>query len=223
MDREEDEIVIHVEDTPRGISWFPLTLCILCCIGFGIFLGLIVASTSGNRELVAAEAQTARLKADRDKVQELYDRAAADLAEANRNKEKVQGDLDAAECRLVELASQLEKAKEAASTPDSIHVDRDSTEPIRPRTWRTVKSWTISGKKTTETFQISSAWWRVRWESEGWALFGAYKAGGEIVGSGDDTRSSYSVIHDGPGSYYLEISGGNLDGAKATFFVEQPD
>ncbi len=84
-----------------------------------------------------------------------------------------------------------------------------------------MKNWTLNGSKTTETFSITKTTWRVRWECADMASFSVYGPDRKIVTSGASEKGGdLSVIHEGPGTYYLMLS---AMFAPATFYVEEPD
>jgi hypothetical protein len=75
-----------------------------------------------------------------------------------------------------------------------------------------VASWTGTGIKDTETFEIKGREWRIRWESsaDGLLQIYAYKGESQIpevpvnqMGAGEDV----SYLRTGPGEHYLKING----------------
>ena len=84
--------------------------------------------------------------------------------------------------------------------------------------WVAVKSWTGTGIKKTENFEITGSDWRVNWKSDGkngnnsiFALSPYKKDGSPLaplastLGSGADV----SYVHEGAGTYYLSINAAN--------------
>ena len=76
-----------------------------------------------------------------------------------------------------------------------------AAQPITQK-WHTVVAIRARGSKTTDFFEIRRRLWRVTWTGE--AIVGAYDTEG-IVGHGYGAADS-TIIHAGPGRYYLTIA-----------------
>ena len=72
--------------------------------------------------------------------------------------------------------------------------------------WVPVKSWQVNGSKTTDTFSIDSRKWRISWSTTDFLSIGGYSEDGEIVTGIDSKSDDSSIVHEGPGVYYLDIS-----------------
>ncbi len=86
--------------------------------------------------------------------------------------------------------------------------------------WRSVKTWTGSGIKETEGFDIQSREWRVSWETKNEAFAGAgifqiyvHNDKDELVSlaaNKQGTGKDVSYVR-GKGRFYLKINSGNVD------------
>jgi len=89
--------------------------------------------------------------------------------------------------------------------------------------WVTVKTFTGQTDKTTETFHISGAKWRINWEVEtkspdlGVFVFYVYPEGGtgykfiEQIMHSDGDYSDTTYMYEGNGSFYLKVETSNLE------------
>lgn len=101
-------------------------------------------------------------------------------------------------------ASALAAEPGAKAAEEPAVVDTETQPAVNP-IWHTLKTWTVSGSKTTESFTIDRSPWRVRFECEEGGK------GAVLVNSGDETvevisgasKTSYVYGHDG--EYYLKI------------------
>jgi hypothetical protein len=87
--------------------------------------------------------------------------------------------------------------------------------------WKVIASWSGSGIRSTESFQIQNREWRVRWRTQNEVFPGAgilqlyvYDQNDNLVTLAANTQgpsSDVSYVRGGPGRYYIEISSGNID------------
>lgn len=112
----------------------------------------------------------------------------------------------------------------AQNTTPQVSSEQTKAEPQQPQepTWTEVASWSGSGIKNTETFQVSSREWRINWETSNENIAGifqvlVYDANGSnqmpvsIPVNAQGVGSDTTYIREGPGAFYLEINSANVD------------
>ena len=112
---------------------------------------------------------------------------------------------------------------ESTSQPPSKEQPKQETQ--KPE-WREVKSWSGTGIKTTETFQITGKEWRINWTAKNEQVAGVlqifvYDKNNNLVALAANQQgegSDVSYVREKPGSYYLTINSANV---KWTVKVEE--
>ena len=231
-----------VEQPPPPRSWFPVIIAALCGLGLGVVLGLAVASIGGKSlaEVTAERDQALAVNAQLEgEAEQGEQKRLRSLTALNHAQEALEGaktfgeELAKTNGQIATLKVEHEKsetkmAKEAfhdalriAQLEDQLK-NQDAVPDSAPASpdWRLVRKWTIYGDKPTELFPISGRPWRVRWESSIWTSFSVYRSPKNLITSGSGEKSDWSMIYDGPGNYYLDLS--RVGDGPVTFFVEEP-
>jgi len=119
------------------------------------------------------------------------------------------------EVRVMARCARDHSVTSAWSDPLVVTIVEDETPP--PPAWREVGSWSGSSDRFTERFTISAGPgdWRIRWTARStsehrpdpWLWVRLYRVGEERSKSSEVYRdtSGVSYVHEGPGTYYLEI------------------
>ena len=91
------------------------------------------------------------------------------------------------------------------------------------RVWRTVKEWSGSGPRDTETFTTTAGEWRISWVTSNETSPGAgtlrvavYNDKHELVTEAADVKgvkSDHSTVREPAGQYYLKINSSNANWA----------
>ena len=100
----------------------------------------------------------------------------------------------------VSLAMQPTTKELPAAEP----AETETTPEVNP-IWHTVKTWTVSGVKTTESFTISRAPWRVKLECEEGGKAAVFVNSGEKTIEVISGTIKVSYIHERDGEFYLRI------------------
>jgi ATPase subunit of ABC transporter with duplicated ATPase domains len=200
----------------------------LCMFAVGVLGGLLFASLNRGslgevmeeRDQLAEEnAQLQeQVAAVRKETAAQLESAAGIIREAAAVAERKQAEAIATQ---QDLAEKLRK--ERASHVTTTEPPLKSQEVVAKPEWKQVATWTVRGKKSTETFETVRPVWRVGWKVPGgdrdWVTIDIQNADGELVdtimGYGEDS----SFVHVAPGTFYLEIM---VSGDEATVAIEEP-
>lgn len=114
-------------------------------------------------------------------------------------------------------------AQSAPATPSPAPASQSTSRPAPASapapTWQTVKEWSGSGIKTTESFEIKSREWRIEWKSSNEQVAGVTQI---FVYDDSDSLITLAANHQGaggdvsyvrarPGRFYLTINSANVD------------
>lgn len=88
--------------------------------------------------------------------------------------------------------------------------------------WTTLKNWSGSGMKTTESFRVTDREWRIEWETSNEPFPGAgifqifvHKADDDalvtLAANKQGTGSDVTYVRSVPGRFYLTLNSGNVD------------
>ncbi len=72
-----------------------------------------------------------------------------------------------------------------------------------------LKTWRGTGYKTTDTFRVNSKKWRICWRSSEHMSVSAHRPNGDIVEVGSADGDGSTIVHEGMGDFYLDISAGS--------------
>lgn len=85
--------------------------------------------------------------------------------------------------------------------------------------WQPVKTWSGSGTKSTETFEMTGREWRISWKTANEQIAGilqviVYSESGSLVSlaaNAQGEKSDVSYVRATPGRFYLDINSANVD------------
>lgn len=113
-----------------------------------------------------------------------------------------------------------EEQKELVEEPPITEGQPKQEQEQEKQAWQEVKSWSGSGIKNTEPFEITGNQWRVKWQNKGGEFGGGilqifvYKVGSEspeeLLANTTEITSDTSYIYEG-GTFYLNVNSANTN------------
>ena len=121
------------------------------------------------------------------------------------------------------LAIDSFNAKWTVTVEDELPQGVEPVANVLSTTFTTIKQWSGSATKDTESFTINSNYWRISWNVKGDGAFQIfiYDQDNEQVGLVGDIRSGsgFSYVYSPAGEYHLGIDSSNVE---YSLVVEQP-